>query len=136
MGNLYPPPSPLPRIKDGRMARFGFSEASSLIWGKREWAHHSLLFGGMGFAVLYFILSKIVVADNISLFSSPRQLWVDRMLDSRIESVKNHKQRKKHQEIPGEIRISKALIRDTLFNICWSTKQENLLLSLLREGCV
>ena len=45
MGNLYPS---LLQIKDGKMARFGFCAALSLIWG-------------MGFGLLFhFILSKIV----------------------------------------------------------------------------
>ena len=46
MGNLYSPRFP-PEIKDGKMARFGFCAASSLICGD----------GGLLF---HFILSKIV----------------------------------------------------------------------------
>ena len=42
-----PPPPPPPQIKNGKMARFGFCAASSLIWGN----------GGLLF---HFILSKIV----------------------------------------------------------------------------
>ena len=48
MENLYPLPLP-PPIKDGKLARFGFCPASSLIWGDG-----SLLF--------HFILSKIAGA--------------------------------------------------------------------------
>ena len=44
---VVPPPSP--KIKDVKMARFGFCAASSLIWGRGGWG---LLF--------HFILSKIV----------------------------------------------------------------------------
>ena len=47
MENLYPPSVPPP---EGKMARFGFCTASSLIWGDE-----GLLF--------HFILSKIVVPD-------------------------------------------------------------------------
>ena len=32
MGNLYPPPPPPKKIGDGKMARFGFCMASSLIY--------------------------------------------------------------------------------------------------------
>ena len=48
MENLYPPSVPTP--PEGKMARFGFCAASSLIWGDE-----GLLF--------HFILSKIVVPD-------------------------------------------------------------------------
>ena len=48
MGNLYPLPPP--QIKDGKMARFGFCAASSLIWGE----------GGLLF---HFIRSNIVVLN-------------------------------------------------------------------------
>ena len=51
MENLYPPH---PKTKDGKMARFGFCAASSLIWGDGD-----LLF--------HFILSKIVEADRFIL---------------------------------------------------------------------
>ena len=47
MENLYPPSVPPP---EGKMARFDFCAASSLIWGDE-----GLLF--------HFILSKIVVPD-------------------------------------------------------------------------
>ena len=43
-----PPP---PQIKDGKMARFGFCAASSLLWGD----------GGLLF---HFILSKIAILDK------------------------------------------------------------------------
>ena len=43
MENLYPAPSPPPPIKDGKLARFGFCAASSLICG-----------GGWGFAVPFY----------------------------------------------------------------------------------
>ena len=49
MGNLYPPPPPPKKIGDGKMARFGFCTASSLIY----------MLGGKGFAVPV-ILSKII----------------------------------------------------------------------------
>ena len=49
MGNLYPPLHVPSQIRDGKMARFGFCVASSLIKGP----------GGMGFAVPV-VLSKIV----------------------------------------------------------------------------
>ena len=45
MENLYPPPSPPPPIKDGKLARFGFCAASSLICGGG---------GGWGFAVPFY----------------------------------------------------------------------------------
>ena len=52
MENLEPPP-PTPPPPHGKMARFDFCVASSLIWG-----------GGGGWVLLfYFILSKIVVPD-------------------------------------------------------------------------
>ena len=44
MENLYPPPSPPPPIKEGKLARFGFWAASSLIGGG----------GGWGFAVPFY----------------------------------------------------------------------------------
>ena len=45
---------PSPQIKDGKMARFGFCAASSLIWGD----------GGLLF---HFILSKIVVRPTFKV---------------------------------------------------------------------
>ena len=51
MENLYPPP-PFPQIKDGKIARCGLCEASSLIWR------------GLGDLLFHFIMSKIV--DGLS----------------------------------------------------------------------
>ena len=53
MENLYPPPSPPPPIKDGKLARFGFCAASSLICGGG---------GGDGGLLFHFIRSKIAGA--------------------------------------------------------------------------
>ena len=47
------PQPPLPKIKDGKMAGFGFRAASSLICGGGWW-------GGDGGLLFYFIMSKIV----------------------------------------------------------------------------
>ena len=47
MENLDPLPPP-PQIKDGKMARFGFCAASSLIWGGGG--------GGWGFAVPFYFV--------------------------------------------------------------------------------
>ena len=53
MENLYPLPPLPPPIKDGKLARFGFCAASSLICGGG---------GGDGGLLLHFILSKIAGA--------------------------------------------------------------------------
>ena len=48
--------SPPPKIKDGKMGRYGFCAASSLIWGG----------GGVGKGLLlHLILSKTVVSKKI-----------------------------------------------------------------------
>ena len=50
-----PPPPPPPKIKDGKMARFGFCATSSLIWGGGGGRR-----GGDGDLLVHFISSKIV----------------------------------------------------------------------------
>ena len=42
--SLPSPPSPPPPIKDGKLARFGFCPASSLIWGDGGLLFHFILF--------------------------------------------------------------------------------------------
>ena len=58
--NGKPGRPPLPQIKDGKMARFGFCATSSLIWGEGG--------GGDGGLLFHFISSKIVAVFYFNCF--------------------------------------------------------------------
>ena len=62
MGNVYSPPPP--QIKDGKMVRFGFCVASSLLWG--EW----------GFAVPFYSVQDCSFHHFMYLETSGTQLSI------------------------------------------------------------